>query len=358
MYRSMNMSIETRNLTRIVYVLVCVIILVVGSFSVLLYFSLTNQKGPPTSEPTPTNSPVQTQNPTEAPTPTLTPQPTPTPTPPHPELTLQVYEPSVTWSRGISSDLPTQTTTIGWTVTNIGNATLISVEVIVYLEGHPFGGTQISNLQPGQRSIDSLSGVLVRYDQTEDVYVKATSGTTFTSQNYTIMPSFPRSESAFQGNNSLYKLYVTPADSEVQSQKNNLILGLIADSMGHFSVIRNWVSQHIIWTTANEQVWQLPRETLSAKIGNSEDTSVLMVSLLRADSWSTNDVYVFLATNNTDGTNHAFTKVKISNTWYCWDLQSNLFRSLNQWNFSSEFTVKAEFNDQYFHGSGDFILVG
>jgi transglutaminase-like putative cysteine protease len=74
------------------------------------------------------------------------------------------------------------------------------------------------------------------------------------------------------------------------------------------------------------EFWQLSPETLITHKGDCEDFAILLCSLLRADGWGTDEVYVVLGRNE-EGYYHAWVKVKIPLIgWY------NIEPQLNGWN--------------------------
>ena len=66
------------------------------------------------------------------------------------------------------------------------------------------------------------------------------------------------------------------------------------------------------------EYWQLPRETIYTSLGDCEDHAILLASLLRANGWFPNNVWVVLGykVDNEEEKWHAWVNIKIGSLWY------------------------------------------
>jgi len=146
------------------------------------------------------------------------------------------------------------------------------------------------------------------------------------------------------------KLFITPNASVIKQTVDNIAKNpLIFD----WIEIRDWVAKNIEYVKDSEaygesDYWQLPRETLSLRTGDCEDFSVLLCSLLRANGWDENEVYVVVGENY--GRYHAWVKLNVDVVgWQNIEPQEGALNTLIGDSISlSGYTAKYYFNDVYF----------
>lgn len=225
------------------------------------------------------------------------------------------------WTRG-TSDLPVLCVELSYCVENMGNATADVVNVEVTLDTVYQLSTTVHDLSPGHPFTDFFT-VHVDYDQTRTIVVQASYGSVLGSWSHSVDAELPRT---FAMGTS--KLFVTPNEQSVQSTYRNIVSGFVPV---HWIAIRDWVGRNIEYVEDTEshemtEFWQLSAETLTTQMGDCEDSAILLCSLLRADGWSSDEVYVVLGRNE-EGHYHAWVKVKIPFVgWY------NIDPQLDGWN--------------------------
>jgi predicted transglutaminase-like cysteine proteinase len=109
------------------------------------------------------------------------------------------------------------------------------------------------------------------------------------------------------GTESRYQTYITPEDQSVQ--------GILRDILGTppyelsetgFNDIRDWVAYSVNYKSdEREDYWQSSEETLKLHMGDCEDFSILLCSLLRAYGIDPAQVFVALGDDG-EGEGHAF----------------------------------------------------
>jgi len=102
-----------------------------------------------------------------------------------------------------------------------------------------------------------------------------------------------------------------------------------------------------------EEYWQLPKETLQLRTGDCEDYAILLVSLLRADGWSPNDIYVVIG-KDAQGNGHAWVKVNLGIFgWQYIEPQANgWFTLVLDYFITSGYKEEYIFNDTLFYKTG------
>jgi len=251
------------------------------------------------------------------------------------------------WERG-TTDLPVLSVEINYVVENVGNVSANIVVVEILLDSVYYSTKTIQNLLPSSEFTDSIL-FSVEYDQSNTVEIEARSGNVTGSWSYTVDAELPRRPSW-----SMSKLFITPGEMYVQSTYNEIFSRGLPFTLVHWIAIRDWVGKNIKYVEDSDshgmvEFWQLGRETLESRTGDCEDFAILLCSLLRADEWSVEDVYVVIGQNEA-GDYHAWVKIKIPLVgWY------NIEPQLNGWNTLvgdfvalHGYTAIYNFNDQYF----------
>ena len=249
------------------------------------------------------------------------------------------------WERGMH-DLPMLTGVINYVVSNFGNVSANLVTIEIKLDSAHYSTETIYGLSPNFEFRDSFS-FSVDYDQSKIVEVEASFENISDSWNYILNAELPRAPSW-----SLSRLFITPEEEFIEYTYEEIM----SDSVFiHWVEIRDWVGNNIEYVEDYDihgvpEFWQLSKETLESRTGDCEDFAILLCSLLRADGWSIEDVYVVIGENEA-GENHAWVKVRIPyiGVWY------NIEPSASGWFTGpgdilvlSGYTPLYNFNDQYF----------
>ncbi|UCE96737.1 MAG: transglutaminase domain-containing protein [Candidatus Bathyarchaeota archaeon] len=248
------------------------------------------------------------------------------------------------WERG-GNDLPVLNVALNYTVSNTGNisANIVIVEISVDSVYH--STETINQLMPNSEIV-ATAFFSVDYDQTRIVKIEASYKNLTNSWNYTIDAKLPRHPYW-----SMSKLFITPNEQNLQSTYEEIMSGVV---FVHWITIRDWVGRSIEYTKDEDvygvdEYWQLARETLESRRGDCEDLAILLCSLLRADGWNAQDVYVVIGQNKA-GDYHAWVKIKIPLVgWYNIDPQLEGWYTLFG-DFVSLHGYEAicNFNDQFF----------
>jgi len=247
------------------------------------------------------------------------------------------------WDRG-TNDLPVRMVTVNYTVENVGNASANTVTIEITLNSAYYSTETVHNLLPSSRFTDSIS-FSVEYDQSKTVEIEATSENVTAYWSYTVDAKLPRQPSW-----SVAKLFITPDEQYVQSAYKEIMSGIV---FVHWIAIRDWVGRNIKYeddytSHGVNEFWQLGKETLESRTGDCEDFAILLCSLLRADGWSVDDVYVVIGQNDA-GDYHAWVKIKIPMVgWYNIEpTQDGWYTGPGDVFVLSGYTPIYNFNDQY-----------
>jgi len=248
------------------------------------------------------------------------------------------------WERG-TNDLPVLTVAINYVVENVGNVSADTITIEVALNSVHYSTETVYNLLPSSEFADSIS-FSVDYDQSKTVEMEASCDDVVASWNYTVDAVLPRRPSW-----GMSKLFVTPDEHGVQSAHDEIMSGVV---FVRWIAIRDWVGKNIEYVGDYDshgvsEFWQLGRETLESRKGDCEDFAILLCSLLRADGWSVEEVYVVIGQNEA-GDYHAWVKVKIPLVgWYNIEsTQGGWYTGPGDIFVLSGYTPIYNFNDQYF----------
>lgn len=115
--------------------------------------------------------------------------------------------------------------------------------------------------------------------------------------------------------------------------------------------LRDWVGNNIEYKYDSEvygkEHWQLPKETIQRRTGDCEDYAILLCSLLRADGWDSNSVYVILGEKS--NSYHGWVKIIWNGIEYGIEPQQNGWSTLLLDFLSlSGYNAKYMFNDKVF----------
>lgn len=212
------------------------------------------------------------------------------------------------WTRDSSSDLPLYICNAGYSVENIGNGDAENVGITIKINEATYLEQTILMLTSLSKYADSFN-ISINYDETKTVSLYAACSKSSDSATITVDTMLPRYFSS-----DLCKLFITPREANVVSIKNQIISNKFPLTP-NWIALRDWVANTITYKYDSDvhgvkEYWQLPKETLQLRTGDCEDYAILLVSLLRADGWSSNDIYVVIG-EDAQGNGHAWVKINL-----------------------------------------------
>jgi hypothetical protein len=269
-------------------------------------------------------------------------------------LNVSAYRASESWARNSMTDLPVCIAVVEYSVSNSGGAAAAKVDITVRMDQKIYLQKSIHALNPSGEYTDSLT-VSVTYDRSSNVAIEAYCPDSHDSASVLLEAKLPRSFTLTY-EQSIPKLYITPREGTVASTEDSVIRNKFL-LLPNWMALRDWVGNNIDYRDdstvhGKTEFWQLPKETLQLRTGDCEDFSILLCSLLRANGWSANDVYVVVGEN--DGSRHAWIKINLGLLgWYNIEPQANGWYTLiGDYLSLSGYTAIGYFNDLQFHWTG------
>jgi len=266
-------------------------------------------------------------------------------------LKVSAYRTSESWSRNNITDLPDYVSVVEYSVSNVGGAAAAKVDITVRMDQEIYLQKSIHALNPSGEYTDSLT-VSVTYDFSRSVAIEAYCPDSHDSASVLLDAELPRSF-ALADEQDVPKLYITPNEGNVMSTEDSVIRNKFP-LIPNWIALRDWVGNNIDYrydsnVHGEADFWQLPQETLILRTGDCEDFSILLCSLLRANGWSANDVYVVVGEN--DGSRHAWVKINLGVLgWYNIEPQADGWNTLiGDYLRLSGYTALGYFNDSQFH---------
>jgi len=255
------------------------------------------------------------------------------------------------WTRDSSSDLPLYICNVGYSVENVGNGDAENVRISIKLNEAVYLEKTIMVLASLSKYADSFT-ISINYDETKAVSLYAACSKSSDSATIMVVATLPR---GFRPD--LCKLFITPRDANIVSLKNQIVSNKFPLTP-NWIALRDWVANSITYKYDSdvhgvEEYWQLPKETLQLRTGDCEDYAILLVSLLRADGWSPNDVYVVIG-KDAQGNGHAWVKVNLGILgWQYLEPQANgWFTLVLDYFITSGYKEEYIFNDTLFYKTG------
>jgi predicted transglutaminase-like cysteine proteinase len=265
-----------------------------------------------------------------------------------PVLSAYLYELNGYWTRDSGSDLPIYVTNLTYGVRNAGNGDAESVTVVLKVDGGTYSEQTVSLLRPYEGYTNSFS-LMVLYDNSKKIDLYASCMGSSDSTELTIYATLPR-----HFDSDFCKLFITPNEVNVVQTKNQILSGKFP-LIPNWVALRDWVGNSITYQYDSNvhgvsEYWQLPKETLQLRTGDCEDYAILLCSLLRADGWSPNDVYVVLG-KNSNNEYHAWVKINLGVLgWYNIEPQQNGWSTLiGDFLSLSGYEAICYFNDSQYH---------
>lgn len=220
------------------------------------------------------------------------------------DLDVNCYVSNSYWTRKLVADLPYYVSTISYSVTNNGNSAASNVYLEIKVDGSLQDSRTISSLPVSAVKKYSFS-LTMPYDSSKKLSVYASCSDSDDSDSVAVRADLPR-----HLDEDIAKLYITPNEQSVVDLKNQILEDKFVLTP-NWMAIRDWVGNNINYRydseVYGEEHWQLPKETIQRSTGDCEDFAILLCSLLRADGWSTSDVYVIVGEN--DGVYHGWVKI-------------------------------------------------
>jgi len=261
-----------------------------------------------------------------------------------PKLEVNVKENSSYWEN-LASDLPQFISNLDVSVTNLGNGSAENVEVTTKIDGANYNTEAIALLQPSEAYTNSIT-VEIGYKSAKIVTIEASCPLSSNSKTVIVNANLSRN---FDEN--LCRSFITPEDQNVVELKNKILKDKPVLTV-NWMALRDWVGNNIQYRSDSEihgerDYWQFPNETIQLRTGDCEDFSLLLCSLLRADGWSPDSVYVIVGEQNNQY--HAWVKVIWNDIQYNIEPQGNGFAIAFGDPLSlSGYNAKYYFNDEKF----------
>lgn len=260
-----------------------------------------------------------------------------------PKLEVSVRENSSYWKTDGAGDFPELVSNVAYSVSNLGSGPAENVEVTAEIDGECASTLSVELLQPSETYSNSIT-VNTRYKSAKIVKVDASCSLSSATKALIVNANLTRNP-----DKSLSRSFITPEDKSVVELKD-AVLKSKPISTPNWIALRDWVGTNIHYRSDSEihgenEYWQFPNETITLRTGDCEDFSILLCSLLRADGWSPDKVYVIAGEKNNQY--HAWVRV----TWS--DLQYNIEPGANGFATAmgdalslSGFNAKYYFNDE------------
>ena len=261
-----------------------------------------------------------------------------------PKLEVNVKENSSYWEN-LASDLPQFISNLNVSVKNLGNGSAENVEITTKIDGAHYNTESIALLQPSE-AYASLITVTVDDKSAKIVTIEASCSLSSNSKTVIVNANLSR-----KFDEDLCRSFITPDDQNVIELKNEILKDKPVLTV-NWMALRDWVGNNIQYRSDSEihgesEFWQFPNETIQLRTGDCEDFSLLLCSLLRADGWSSDSVYVIVGEQNSQY--HAWVRVIWNDIQYNIEPQGNGFATfLGDILSLSGYNAKYYFNDEKF----------
>lgn len=184
------------------------------------------------------------------------------------------------------------------------------MELTIKFDGNILVHKIIPSITKGEAYIDRIT-LNIDYDSSKEIKIIVSKGLfkeIFTDTIYAILPRAAHTLGAFQ------RLYITPNDQVVKNTLED-ILSSYPSIYPDWMAIRDWVGHFIDYEPDEDPgYYQLPKETIQKRVGDCEDFAILLVSLLRANGWGPEDVYVVIGISPKNEF-HAWVRLNLGFPW-------------------------------------------
>jgi len=204
-------------------------------------------------------------------------------------------------------DIPYYSQTVNAVVRNVGNMNADNVYIRAEFSGDEIYSSTV-DIPAGAVYSLNLVDIDIKYDSSGTLSLSASCDEESEYSTYTISAVFPRYEDV-----DILRLYITPDHPKVIALRNQIV----QNSLIHWKSIRDWVGNNIKYEYDSNQFgkteyWLLPWETIEKGQGDCEDQAILLCSLLRADGWDSDEVYVVCGLVNNGEAGHAWVCLKLT----------------------------------------------
>lgn len=222
------------------------------------------------------------------------------------QLSASISVSPTRWGVSSTTGLPECTVTVAYTVNNYGTAS-DTANVLLLMDGTT-KRRQTATISAGGSFRDQYT-TTVDYDTSHEFVVRADAWESSSARGALLEAYLPRDRSISEG---YLQLFVTPRDTVVIQREAAITTNWLIPDLVE---LRDWVAGNIRYeydsvAHGRMEYWQLPRETLSLRMGDCEDFALLLCSLLRANGYGPSDVYVMGGSSTSGGAGHAWVVVK------------------------------------------------
>lgn len=254
------------------------------------------------------------------------------------DLAVDCYVSNSYWERNLVTDLPDYVNTIRYSVTNIGNSAASNVYFEIKADGSLLDSRVLPSLPVSAVERYTIS-LTMPYDSSKNLFVYASCSDSDDSESFVVKATIPRGL-----DKDIAKLYITPNEQSVVDLKNQILEDKFFLTP-NWMAIRDWVGNNLNYRNDSEvhgsrDYWQLPKETIQRRTGDCEDYAILLCSLLRADGWSSSNVYVIVGEK--DGGYHGWVKIIWEGIGYGIEPQANGWGT-----FLGDFLSLSGYNAEY-----------
>ena len=260
-----------------------------------------------------------------------------------PKIEVSVKENSSYWATNGASGLPELISTVAFSVSNLGDGPAENIEVATKIDEILTNTLSVELLQPSETYSNSIT-VYTSCNSATVVTVEASCNLSSATGTLIVNANLTR-----KFDQNLARFFVTPGDKSVIELRIKILKDKPILTV-NWMALRDWVGTNIQYKSdaeihGDEEFWQFPNETITLGTGDCEDFSVLLCSLLRADGWSSDKVYVILGEHNDEY--HAWVRMTWNGLQYNLEPQGNGFAvAMGDILSLSGYDAKYFFNDE------------
>jgi len=214
------------------------------------------------------------------------------------------------WIHDPITSLPLYKSTIEYYILNLGSDVINDMELTIKFDGNILVHKIIPSITKGEAYIDRIT-LNIDYDSSKEIKIIVSKGLFKEIFTDTIYARIPRDLNTLKLLRTFGPLYVTPDDLVVQATLQEILNN---NPPIEWIAIRDWVADNVEYAE-DYGFFQLPRETIQWGIGDCEDYAILLTSLLRANGWSANDVWVVVGSNDKNEV-HCWVRIEVGEVFY------------------------------------------
>jgi predicted transglutaminase-like cysteine proteinase len=236
-------------------------------------------------------------------------------------LEVSLKENSSHWETRGAGNSPELVSQIAFSVSNVGSGSAKNVKVTTKIDNEPTNTSSMELLQPSEAYSSSIT-VKTSNNSARIITIEASCSLSSTTKTLILNANLTR-----KFDKNLCRFFVTPQDKSVVELKNQILHDKTVLTP-NWIALRDWVGTNIQYRSDSEihgksDFWQFPNETIPLRTGDCEDFSILLCSLLRADGWSPDDVYVMVGKQSIQY--HAWVRLTWNDIQYNLEPQANGF---------------------------------